>query len=213
MCATYFPAKDLFKRAKSVCLDVDSTVCRTEGIDELARWRGVGDQVALLTRKAMAGRVSFRDALHDRLELIQITEKALFDFVRENPPQLSPGVGELVRTLRAHDKDVFLVSGGFFPMIVPVADLLEIPHDHIYATTLLFEHGEYVGFDTCSKSDVLKNLERPIVMIGDGVTDLETKRTESADLFIGYGGVVTRPEVRDHADWFVTDFAELNSVL
>ena len=91
-------------------------------------------------------------------------------------------------------------------MVVPVADLLEIPHSHIYATTLFFENGEYSGFD---KSDVLKTLAKPIVMIGDGATDLETKHTGCADLFIGYGGVVTRPIVRENTDWFVTDFREL----
>lgn len=206
--------KQTLRRAKTVCFDVDSTVCRTEGIDELARWYGVGDQVALMTKKAMAGRVSFHDALRDRLELIRPTEQALYDFIHDNPPQLSPGVHELIQTLRAHDKDIFLVSGGFFPMIVPVADLLEIPLDHIYATKLFFENGLYAGFETFSKSSVLesKKDQRPIVMIGDGATDLETKLTGHADLFIGYGGVVKRPTIKDRADWFVNDFDEIISV-
>lgn len=29
------------------------------------------------------------------------------------------------------------------------------------------------------------------------------------DLFIGYGGNVTRAAVKERADWFVTDFKEL----
>ena len=34
-------------------------------------------------------------------------------FVTENPPKLSPGVKQLIETLHAKGKDVYLVSGGF----------------------------------------------------------------------------------------------------
>ena len=34
-----------------------------------------------------------------------------------------------------------------------------------------------------------------------------------ADLFIGYGGVIARPAVEAEADWFVTDFAELEAAM
>ena len=44
-------------------------------------------------------------------------------------------------------------------------------------------------------------------MIGDGETDLETK--DLCDLFIGYGGVKIRENVRDCSDLFVTDFKDL----
>lgn len=37
--------KELFRRADAVCFDVDSTVIREEGIDELAKFCGVGDAV------------------------------------------------------------------------------------------------------------------------------------------------------------------------
>jgi len=38
-------AQELFRRAQAVCFDVDSTVIREEGIDELAKFCGVGDAV------------------------------------------------------------------------------------------------------------------------------------------------------------------------
>lgn len=43
--ATQSQAKELFRRAEAVCFDVDSTVIREEGIDELAKFCGVGDAV------------------------------------------------------------------------------------------------------------------------------------------------------------------------
>ena len=85
-----------------------------------------------------------------------------------------------------------------------------------------------------------------VIMIGDGITDLEavqvrrgwsstderadeqremcpyrlppTPKSSSqvsggADLFIGYGGVIARPAVEAEADWFVTDYAELEAAM
>lgn len=38
--------KEIFCNADAVCFDVDSTVIKEEGIDELAKFCGVGDAVA-----------------------------------------------------------------------------------------------------------------------------------------------------------------------
>ena len=50
-----------------------------------------------------------------------------------------------------------------------------------------------------------------LVMIGDGMTDLEAY--PPADLFIGFGGNVTRENVKKNSPWFVTDFSELIETL
>lgn len=46
-----------------------------------------------------------------------------------------------------------------------------------------------------------------VTMIGDGATDLEA--SPPADNFIGYGGNVVRDEVRNRAQYYVTDFQQL----
>ena len=38
--------KEVWQRADAVCFDVDSTVLKDEGIDELAKFCGVGQKVA-----------------------------------------------------------------------------------------------------------------------------------------------------------------------
>lgn len=43
--STLSQTKELFRRAEAVCFDVDSTVIKEEGIDELAKFCGVGDAV------------------------------------------------------------------------------------------------------------------------------------------------------------------------
>lgn len=43
--STLSQTKELFRSAEAVCFDVDSTVIKEEGIDELAKFCGVGDAV------------------------------------------------------------------------------------------------------------------------------------------------------------------------
>ena len=53
--------------------------------------------------------------------------------------------------------------------------------------------------------------QHSIVMIGDGVTDLEAKPPAIA--MIGFGGVVVREKVKAEADYFVMSFEELITML
>ncbi len=50
-----------------------------------------------------------------------------------------------------------------------------------------------------------------IVMIGDGITDLEAR--PPASFFIGYGGNVVRERVKQEADYFVFSFEELLNLI
>lgn len=102
-------------------------------------------------------------------------------------------------------------------MIEPVAKKLKIPSYRIYANNLQFnEDGSFKGFDPTEptsrdggKPAVMKRLidahgYKPIIMVGDGVTDMQAR--PPADLFIGYGGIVEREKVRDGADWYLKNF-------
>lgn len=202
---------------------MDSTVCVDEGIDELAAFCGAGAAVAALTAAAMGGSVPFQDALAARLDLIRPSASSVAAFLAAHPPRLSPGVADLVAALQGRGCGVYLVSGGFTQMIHPVADLLRIPRDRVFANTLLFDAatGAYTGFDptafTCragGKAAAVKHLKaahgyQPLVMVGDGATDLEARVPGGADAFIGYGGVARRPAVEAGACWFVTSFDPL----
>jgi phosphoserine phosphatase len=218
------PTLELWRTAKAVCFDVDSTVIQDEGIDVLAAHSGLGTQVAQLTASAMGGKVPFEFALSQRLNLIRPSRAMVSQCLAKHPPRLTPGVGELIRCLHARGTHVYLVSGGFRQMIGPVAKLVGIASERIIANVLQFHgDGTYRGFDTTQptsasggKAKALAQLKtrfgyQPLIMVGDGVTDLEAR--PPADAFIGFGGVVQRPKVVAGADWFVTDFRELNDAL
>jgi phosphoserine phosphatase len=50
-----------------------------------------------------------------------------------------------------------------------------------------------------------------VVMIGDGVTDMEAK--PPAEATIGFGANAVRQRVRDEADWFVHSAEEIRAAL
>ncbi|KAG7211136.1 hypothetical protein KM043_010461 [Ampulex compressa] len=217
-------AKLLWRDADAVTFDVDSTVIREEGIDELAKFCGKGDEVSELTRRAMQGNVTFERSLGMRLDIIRPTLSQVQEFLAANPPKLTPGIESLMRDLRARQKELFLISGGFRRLIEPVAARLGIPSENVYANRLKFDAaGEYAGFEekeptarSGGKAEVIRRLKeeralRRVVHVGDGATDAEA--APPADLFIGYGGNVVREAVRSRSPWYVLDFGELSNAL
>eukprot|EP00879_Flechtneria_rotunda_P017585 GHRR01018435.1.p1 GENE.GHRR01018435.1~~GHRR01018435.1.p1 ORF type:complete len:205 (+),score=69.83 GHRR01018435.1:435-1049(+) len=200
--------------------------CEDESIDEIAVFLGVGDQVAALTASAMGGAVLFQDALAARLNLMALSQQKLDEFLKVHPARISKGIPELVKKLQSSGKAVFLVSGGFRQLIHPIAETLGIPVSNVYANQLLFkEDGSYAGFDpeeftsrSGGKAAAIREIKarygyQRIVMVGDGATDLEARQPDAASIFIGYGGVVERPNIAAQADWYVYSIQPLTEAL
>uniref|UniRef100_A0A0P6BSS2 Phosphoserine phosphatase n=1 Tax=Daphnia magna TaxID=35525 RepID=A0A0P6BSS2_9CRUS len=130
----------------------------------------------------------------------------------------------LINTLHFLNKKPYLISGGFETLILPVANELGIPKENVYANRLKFYYdGSYAGFDedqptsrSGGKNIVIQKIKEKfdhsvIIMIGDGITDMEA--CPPADAFIGFGGNVVRDVVKANTSWFVTDFQDLIKVL
>lgn len=49
------------------------------------------------------------------------------------------GVAELVQELQRRQTAVYLVSGGFRAIINPIAEILKIPLENVYANTILYD--------------------------------------------------------------------------
>ncbi|XP_022769238.1 phosphoserine phosphatase, chloroplastic-like isoform X2 [Durio zibethinus] len=146
--------------------------------------------------------------------------------VAEWTARISPGIEELVKKLKARNINVYLISGGFRQMINPVASILGIPQENIFANQLLFgSSGEFLGFDaneptsrSGGKAAAVQQIRKvkghkALVMIGDGATDLEARKPGGADLFICYAGVQLRVAVAAKANWLVSSFRDLINAL
>lgn len=215
-------ARARWRLARTVCFDVDSTISPEEGIDVLAEHAGVGARVAELTRAAMGGAQRFEDAIAARLALIRPTPAMIEACLAAHPPRLTEGAASLVDALHRRGVEVHLVSGGFEPFVMPLARALAIPETRVHSNRFVFSPEGARTDRSCptsasgGKPRVMAQLlaagaRTPLVMVGDGVTDIEAR--PPADLAIGFGGVVARPRVQAEADWFVHSFDELERAL
>jgi len=213
-------AKAVWRRSDAVCLDVDSTVIKEEGLDVLADYLGVGERVREITTLGMNGGLPFSESLSARVALLKLTASQLATVQSSNPFTVTNHVPQLLSVLRSRGVPVFLISGGFRQLLDPIAKQLGFADHYVFANTLLFDqNGLCVGFDptlptatTGGKAQVITNLItqfgfQRLVMIGDGATDMEACPPASA--FIGFGGNVERPLVKQGADWYVYSFATL----
>ena len=195
-----------------VCFDCDSTLSKIEGIDELARRVGLGEELAKLTDAAMNGDVALEEIYGKRLELIK-PNRAAIDWVADfYIAELVEGVADVFAELQKQNKTVHIISGGLLPAILPLAKLLNVPTENVHAVDMYFtENGDYLGYEINSplaknggKAAIIKSLQSTsLVMIGDGKTDLEAQQAGAK--VIGFGGVVNRKLVRENADFFVAD--------
>jgi len=199
---------------RAVIFDCDSTLSRLEGIDELARRRGVAEEIEALTDAAMRGEVLLESVYGRRLELVQ-PDRALLEWLGERyVASMVEGAAEVVAALRRLGKEVHIVSGGFVPAVARLAEALGLPGGCVHAVDIRFDAGgRYLGF--AEESPLWRSGGKRVVAsriverfgaaaaVGDGVTDLEMQGV--VDTFIGFGGVVQRPAVRDGATVYVED--------
>jgi glycerol-3-phosphate dehydrogenase (NAD+) len=225
----------LWQNANAVCFDVDCTVTVNDSLDLLATFVGCGEAVEALTTKAMDGTMNMHDSLEARLQIINCTPDDIRRFIKAHPPasRLAPGIENLILALQSRGVAVYLLTGGFREMVIPLAAYLGVPMENVFANRMNWQWDDetmqptkLIGFDLTEptarnqgKPEAIARIRETnpyntVVMIGDGITDLEAVQVEGgADLFIGYGGVEERGNVKAEADWYVYDHKTLSSNL
>src|SRR5687767_2862591 len=195
-------------RFGSVIFDCDSTLSAIEGIEELAHRHR--EEIARLTEAAMRGEILLEDVYGRRLELVRPTREQVDALGERYVRTIVTDARETIAALLAENIEVRVMSGGIRQAVVTLAHALGLTERAVAAVDVHFdENGEYAGFDESSpltrsggKRTVLERwlpeLPRPIMLVGDGATDLEAR--PPADTFVAFAGVVERPVVIEAAD-------------
>jgi phosphoserine phosphatase len=212
-----------------IFLDCDSTLTRIEGIDELARLKGVFDEVQQFTAAAMDGEVHLSSVYDRRLDLLRPTRAEIRTIERLYRATIVPDARELLRALKFLRRQVFIVSGGLALAVIPFGMDLGIPRQHIRAVDVVFDRlsGRWWDYDldrggfnpderyldheagrlaeTQGKADIVRELREghtgKALLVGDGVSDLMAR--SAVELLVGFGGVVHRERVAAEADVFI----------
>ena len=170
------------RNRRLIAFDMDSTLIRAEVIDELARQAGVGDAVAEITSRAMAGELDFKESLRRRVGLLKgLPESALAEVAGRLP--LTEGVEQLFHTLNHLGYKTAILSGGFSYFGAVLKKKLAI--DHVFANELEILDGRLTGrvlnpiVDAERKASLLRELAeqqgislKQTIAVGDGANDL-----------------------------------------
>jgi len=175
--------ESLYRRSKRlVVMDMDSTLIRIEVIDELARAKGVVDQVAKITERAMQGEMDYDEALRQRLRLLEGLDVAVLQKIAAELP-LSEGAENLIRVLKRLGYRTAVISGGF--SIAAEALKARLGIDYAFSNTLEIQNGKLTGrvlgpiVNAQRKAELMETLAQAegvlldqVIAVGDGANDL-----------------------------------------
>lgn len=178
-----FQADTMYRRNRRlVVFDMDSTLIKIEVIDELAKARGIGDEVVKITESAMRGELDFKQSFAKRLSLLNGLEESKVKAIGDSLP-LTDGAERLIATLKKLGYKTAIVSGGFTYFGAILQRKLGI--DYVYANQLEIANGIVTGnvcgeiVDGKRKAELLKEIAakeqlslEQVIAVGDGANDL-----------------------------------------
>lgn len=178
-----FQRESIHRRNRRLfAFDMDSTLIQGEVIDELAKLRGVGDEVAKITAAAMRGELDFKRSFTRRVSLLKGLPEEQINNVLATIP-LAEGAERLISTLNLLGYKTAILSGGFTFFGKHLQDRLGI--DYVYANELEVIDGVVTGrvrseiVDGQRKANLLQEIAEKenisldqVVAIGDGANDL-----------------------------------------
>ena len=178
-----FQLDNMYRRMRRlICFDMDSTLIKTEVIDELAERAGVGEQVRAITERAMRGEIDFRESFTERVALLKGLDESVMRDIAEHLP-ITEGVERLMYVLKKYGYKIAILSGGFTYFGNYLKEKFGI--DYVYANNLEIVDGKltgrYVGdiVDGKRKAELLQLIAQvenvdiaQTIAVGDGANDL-----------------------------------------
>jgi len=178
-----FQKDDMYRRNRRlICFDMDSTLIKTEVIDELADRAGVGEQVRAITESAMRGEIDFSESFKQRVALLEGLDESVMKEIADNLP-IMDGADKLISILKRVGFKVAILSGGFSYFGNALKKRFDV--DYVYANDLEIIDGKLTGkhlgdiVDGKRKAELLKLIAQvekieleQVIAVGDGANDL-----------------------------------------
>lgn len=212
---------------KKLIIDFDSTIIKTEGLEELAEITLKNDKnreevvkkIEEITNMGMEGKICFRESLEKRLSMLSINRNQIEALGEKLKEDVSNSILKNIDYLRENRDSIYIISGGFKDFILIVVKELGLREDHVIANSFIYnKEGVVIGFDKSNplsdaggKVKALRgmDIEGERIAIGDGWTDYEMREAGLADKFYAYCENVKRDKVCEVADKVVYSFDEI----
>lgn len=212
---------------KYFVIDFDSTFTKVEALDELCEISKAGasdkdeclQKIKDITALAMAGTLSFREALEKRVALLDANRSHLSALVGKLKEKVSESIKRNKEFFKKNSADVIIMSSGFKEFIEPIVMEYGVAKEYIYANTFTFdEKDNIIGFDASNplsedngKVKLMRalKLEGDVYVIGDGYTDYEIREAGFAQKFYAFTENIERESVTEKADHIAPSFDEV----
>ncbi len=207
--------------------DFDSTFIKVEALDVLCEIiyenNSTGQQVLTeiqrLTNLGMEGKLSLKESLSKRIELLQANRDHLGRVIDTLKAMVSESVMRNRNFFKVNAENIYIISNGFREIIVPIVQEFGIKADHVLANTFRFDYnGKIIGFDEkdelCENQGKVKKikslqLKGDVIMIGDGYTDYETLEGGVVSKFYAFTENVSRSIVIENASKIAPSLDEI----
>ena len=212
---------------KNFIIDFDSTFTQVEALDILAEISFKTDPkkeekinaIKDITDMGMDGRLSFRESLEQRMEILQANKSQIDELISVLKEKVSMSFQRNKEFLRENREYIFIISNGFKDFVTPIVATYGIKEENVFANEFVYdEDGNIIDFnrenplsENNGKATTIKNLklEGDIYVIGDGYTDYEIKASGVANKFYAFTENVTRPKVTSKADHIAPSLDEI----
>ena len=212
---------------KHLICDFDSTIVSIETLDELAKFVmrrtaydvDLAQKIEEITEMGMQGEIDFAQSLSRRLDLMKLHRDDVMEFKDHVKRAITVSVIKNVDFFRKYNKQIHIISGGFYDFIIPVVEELGLDVQNVHANTFVYdEAGVVTGYDmnNClikpsGKALQVKQLQLDghVIMVGDGWTDYEVKQSGAADHFVAFVEHVMRDKVMEVADFIAHNFDDV----
>lgn len=189
---------------KLVVFDLDNVLIDTETIDEIAKIKGIEEEISDITLQAMQGKIPFETSIRQRVKKLEGINTSDIDEAMDKI-SLNPGAVETATELKKQGYKIAIITGSFDVIALKVKELINA--DYAFYNTLEVDDGKLTGevsgpLITQNKVDVLRQLVDEIgitldecATIGDGANDLEM--IKNAKIGIAYNA---KPILKENAD-------------
>ena len=175
------------RKKKLLICDMDSTIIKGESLDEIADEAGIGDEIKIITKRAMRGELDFKDALLKRIKLLNNYPLENI-FTLNCKIRVNDGAKELIKKMKTKSCITILISGGFSPSVSYIAQ--KIGFDYYHCNNFLYKknNGKILLngciqnpiLDRNSKLEITKNYLKKlnlslndVISVGDGANDID----------------------------------------
>lgn len=215
------------ENSKNFVIDFDSTFTQVEALDVLAEISlekssdkdAVIQEIKEITDLGMEGKISFRESLKRRIDVLHANKKDLPELIDRLSTKVSESFKRNKEFITKNRNHIFILSNGFKDFIVPIVENYGVKPENVYANDFVYDDEDnIIGFN---EENLLSSnggkprqiesleLEGEVFVIGDGYNDYEVKAAGLAKEFYLFTENIKRESVVEKADHIAPSFDEI----